>query len=340
MKTLLIIFLCIAAVLAICSVTWAWEQSHPTLAIPVENRRLCVNLVLGLDLTHSMGEERAQAKDIVCESVIPAIGPGDIFTVDAIGPGFSDASNIAGGSYKDQMPEIPEPVVGTLRGILTHSGELVPGMVSEQIHSVARMAAPLWPTVVKRREIWKQEVMNALPPREPGSSFTKFVEASYAQLDDSGTAVKKNKRHRTEYVVVIGDLREEDHHGRPVAIALVPRAQPIADLHVVLVYPRDSKRDWDSICARWREYFKGSEVTILTFANARLAKTLLPPNPLAGLNEIDLRGFWGYISSVLPLDFCILCMALIILACAWQFSKRGGITHWHFAKHTSSVPRS
>jgi hypothetical protein len=306
--TMIVVLFVVAALVG--GVIWAWGASHPSLMLPDHTRRFCADIVVGLDLTHSMPQaDQEMAKRIVSERLIPAVGPCDLLKVIEIGPAFNDANAIAGGRYEDQMPEIPEPAATKLHQLLRGSTEAPPGIISEQIRDIARQVQSLWPVVTERRSTWKQQISAARAQTDPGSRFSRFFEGSFAQfgvVDETGA-----RKGYVNYVVVIGDLREEDGRGRPI-VPMTPQQVP-PNLKVLLVYPHESAHDWNSILNHWRDYLKGTDLTILTFGNADLQKTLLDPNPLAGLQSLDCRGLYDYLKSILPFELAVIVGAALTL---------------------------
>src|SRR5262249_605356 len=72
-------------------------------------------------------------------------------------------------------------------------------------------------------------------------------------------------------------------------------------VHIVLLYPHDSTHDWESIIDSWHSFFGDRGIDVYPFSVALNHDRLLPPNPLSGLTQYEVRGFWQNFLAVAQL---------------------------------------
>ena len=284
--------------LALSNGVYGLYRAHQPFTIPSENRKTFVHAIVASDSTRSMRNESVTAgKEIIETRVIPSIGPSDRLICLAIGPRYGLSNTVFGGAFEDQPPQLPEGRRAQSLGVLARARERQDDtMAADELHDLARDLRPLWPTVDKVRQSWSKRLSSLQRPKADGTAIRALLEGVQAEFETP--ARPKEER----WLIIVSDLIEE-----PPASAAHRRIQPVdhgvfGQMHVVLVYPHDSERDWSSVKSYWRDqYFEDADVTVMPFSAALDNPYLIPPNPFSGLQSVDLRSTWDFIRPlVLP----------------------------------------
>ncbi len=296
---------------------YAYYQTHQPLVISAENRKNFVHAIAAVDGTRSMHSDAfATAKEIVWRRIIPSVGPGDRLLCLAIGPRYDLSSVVFGGSFEDQTPQLAEDRRGKALDVLSHAREKPDDpLTGEQLRDLARELVPVWPRVENVRKSWTGRLQQLQRPKYDGTSIRALLDGIQAEFEMPAQPQEER------WVFLMTDLLDEPPagvHSRPEAV----NKATFSEMHVVLVYPHDSSRDWDSIKDYWRNrYFQGCEISILPFSKALDDAFLLPPGPFAGLQAADLRTAWDFLQPLLMPEI-LMVFAVGALCCLWDFFTR------------------
>jgi hypothetical protein len=240
-------------------------------------------------------ESVAAGKEIIDKRIIPSIGPGDRLICLNLGPRYGLSSTVFGGTFEDQPPRIPESrraqVLETLARARDRQNDTT---ATDELRGLAEELMPLWPAVDKVRKSWSERLTHLQRPKADGTAIRALIDGVQAEFE---TAAGPGEER---WLIIVSDLIDEE----PATAAHSP-VRPInrsvlGEMHVVLVYPHDSERDWNRIKSYWRDqYFQGGDVSVVPFSRALDDPYLIPPNPFSGLQTADLRSAWDFIRPLL-----------------------------------------
>lgn len=297
---------------------YVYYQGHQALAIATQNRATFVHAVVAVDATRSMHDDAvAAAKEIVATRIVPSIGPGDRLLCLAIGPGYGLSSSVFGDKFEDQVPQIPEDRRAGVLSALTHLRQKPNDpLAMEDVRDLARELLPLWPGVESARRAWIERLRKLQRPQRDGTSIRALFDGIQSEFEMPARAGEER------WVYLVSDLLDQPPAG-VYSPSRVAGQSALNEVHIVLVYPHDSNRDWGKVRAYWREYFQNGDISILPFAKAMDDPYLLPPNPVADLERVDPRTGWDYFRPLLFPQILLICGLLVVCGFWDAFSSRG-----------------
>jgi hypothetical protein len=180
-------------------------------------------------------------------------------------------------------------------------------MAGEQVRDLARDLIPLWPSVERVHLSWSERLQSLQRPKRDGTWIVALLQGVQAEFSTPP------RPHEERWVFIVSDLLEEPPAGvRGASTGGYTGA--LNETHVVLVYPHDSDRDWERIIQYWKSspYFQGSDITVLPFSEALDDPFLLAPNPVAGLQRVEVRSAWEFLRVLLLPEGFLICGAAIV----------------------------
>ena len=257
---------------------WRFHASHPKVVIPEENRRNFARVAVLLDGTPSIHtEDFAVMKTIVQEKIIPNLGVNDVVLAFDVRPVFSLDKNRIFGSIGDG--DQPPPVaLRTPCEILNSSGGKGKGAAAEELYGLVREVSGRDRRMRELRSGWAARVAALRPSREKGSDICDPLrELAHFLISGDSRAEK--------WLFVLSDLQNESAD----QVCRSRQSFP-PGTRVVLIYPFGPDDPKGRTSERfWRDLFGDREVESFSFS-ALAGKPLLPPNPTAGLEKIELPG--------------------------------------------------
>jgi hypothetical protein len=273
-------------------VLYAYHLSDPRIVLPSAARERFANVVVLLDGTRSMSDINFNAaKHLVAETVIRSHGIGDRLVVYGLGPDFSLHNVISGGTYAEQPPQLDAAArTGALVVVRQARSGHVPGRVRAKLRGLIQQVQEKSPDVEHVRATWTSQVQAMKRPVGTGSNLTCAVESIGRYFQASHQADEER------WLFIVSDLIQDARSSR--TCRLPDDSDLFAGVRIVLVYPHDSAHNWEQILHSWRQHFGDRVTDVRPFSAALNQEYLLPPNPLAGLERIVVRGFWTNLVAI------------------------------------------
>lgn len=314
----------VALVLAITHLTWfianlvmAYPCCRPSIRIPETNRSRYANVVILIDPTYSMREnDFERAKEIAKDRIIPSLGLADMLTICSIGPVFRTENCIQAvkapeaAATQDETP--PEEI---LRIVEEHRKASKNGVGKQRFYELLRKVHPRLKEVGQARNRSRAFVDAMRRSTMPGSNFCGALNVTERVF---GSALR-NKTAMDKELFVIGDLVHESEQKCSDA----PRESSwFSGVKVSLIYPLDSKRDWEQILSFWGRYFRGAAPAKVPFLTALAGNGyLLPPNTLSHVRT-DVPTYVQCLRGPVQFQLKVLCGSLLAYALLAMFLLR------------------
>lgn len=274
----------------------AYSEAHQRVKVSVQNRDKFANVAVLLDDTRSMGLDNATyGRQIVRNGILPACGLGDKLSVYQLSPDAGLLNLVSGGTIDEQPPQFSDPERTEILQVLREArADAAPGRVNEKMYSLADQLKPQWRPLDAIHERWARAIATKAPPKDLGTNISSALEAIDAYFKGASDP------NEEKYLFLISDLIEEAArraNGPPLKTAVELRG-----VRVTLIYPHDSKHDWNQVIGSWRKYFGERRVEIYPFSSALNRATLLRPNPTTGLEHCTRKDVWSSLSPLLSLE--------------------------------------
>lgn len=280
----LILMIIVIAVLAAFgvrdAVVWRADSlSRPKVVIPQGNRQSFARVAILIDGTRSVGSENfAVIKEIVQSQIIPSLGVNDTAVCFEVQPDFSEERNAVFGLDEDQPPqELEEHRERVLDLLDKNRDSSQRGVVEDTMYGLIRTRADQRKRVEEVHSLWAQQVQTREQPKREGSDICTPLKAIGAFLSDGDPAAER-------WLFVLSDL--ENDTGAPNCQA--EESFPEANIRLIYPFQSDSPK-WESVVGFWQAVFEDRELKRVSFTTARVDGALLPPNPTAGLEKIEVR---------------------------------------------------
>jgi hypothetical protein len=261
----------------------AYSRSNPEVVIPPENRHRFARVAILIDGTSSVGDDDfAMSKEVVRRSIVPNLGPNDVALCYDVRPGFTTSDNgVFGLEEGKRMPLDPESQRADLRTTLDRNRERK--VVEDAVYPLIRKLASHRRRVEEVRRDWAERVRSREAPPPGGSDIC-------GPLHDLGGVLADGDPAGERWLFLLSDLRDEARGGDRNRIC---RGQPIpAGTRILLIHPHDPDDPQGTRIERaWRDLFQDRKVQRMTLSSALTNPALLPPNPTAGLEQINVPAF-------------------------------------------------
>jgi hypothetical protein len=263
---------------------YSYRVSHPKVEIPAENRRDFARVAILLDGTRSVRPENFPLmKRIVQEKILPSLGVDDVavaYDVDGEPDGEIDhEQNAVFGIFGDQMPGHQEDRRLEILDVLERNRERPTAEAA--LYDLVGELAGYHGRVESIRSAWAERVEAREEPAPKGSDIC-------TPLGELGRFLQQGDPGAERWLFILSDLQDTNPpHGCRFDDTF-PNAT------IVLIYPfGPSHPSWKRIESFWREFFSNQDLERVPFSAALADGTLLPPNPLAGLDG-DIGTQWEH----------------------------------------------
>lgn len=281
--------ICVITVFA--AVLYAYHLSNPRIDIPTINRERFADVVVLLDGTGSVTDQSfASGKEVVVKGIIPSFGIGDRLATYSIGPEFGLENVISGGTFHEQPPQLnPQRRAEALDILRQSRSGNSPGRVRTKLYELADQAKQSEASLDKVRSHWAAQITAMRRPTKPGTNISCALDAIDAYFQSNSSPDEER------WLFVVSDLIEEH-----VSTALCSSNQEslFPKTRIVFLYPHDSRHDWRKIIESWRHVLGDRQIDVYPLSAALNKPFVLPPNPLSGLQDHTVRGFWDNLRSL------------------------------------------
>jgi hypothetical protein len=248
--------------------------------------------VVLLDGTGSVSDQSlASAKQVVLREIIPSSGIGDRLATYSIGPEFGLENVISGGTVEEQPPQFDPQYRTEVLDILRQSrSSNAPGRVRTKLYDLISQTKQSKDSLDQVRLRWISQIAAMKRPTKPGTNISCAFDAINAYFQSNSSPDEER------WLFVVSDLIQEQ-----ASTELCSSSSPASlfpNTRIVFLYPHDSRHDWCKIIESWRHFLGDRQIDVYPLSAALNRPFVLPPNPLNGLDNYNVRGFWANLRSL------------------------------------------
>ena len=282
----------------------AYQGSHQTVEIPLENRTRFAQVAVVIDGTHSVQRDFPAMKRAVQAKIIPYLGFGDTVRCYEVQPDFDPIRNLVFGDLEEQ-PQITEnqrvKILAAIRG-----QQKKPGIASGTMRTLIQDMAPRYQRLEELRKIWSQKVAKLRLREDRGSNICD-------PLLNLSNFLREGDAGAEKWLFVLSDFRHEPPG--PACNAEQPFPK---DAHIVWIYPfRSGGPRWQELADFWRPLLGDQEPERVSL-DALMNRNLLDPNPMTGFESYHPKTWWDcarpLLLPTLRLDGLLIAIGAIIAA--------------------------